>query len=78
MGNYYEWPLVHTEKTPQYFGFISSAAPAQLMFCFSGGIPITVTGENVDSVQEPVMVVVVKVEIAVSTYFQVNDFATSV
>ena len=39
---------------------------------FSGGISITVTGENVDSVKEPIMVVVVKVGVTVSIYYQVN------
>ena len=44
-----------------------------LFLNFSGGIPITVTGENVDSVQEPVMVVViVRVDVTVSSYDQVN------
>ena len=39
---------------------------------FSGGIPITVSGKNVDSVKEPIMVVVVKVGVTVSIYYQVN------
>ena len=45
---------------------------------FSGGISITVTGENVDSVKEPVMVVVVKVGVTVSIYYQVNTTISSI
>ena len=41
---------------------------------FSGGIPITIFGENVDSVKEPVMVVVVNADDAVSIYYQVPLF----
>lgn len=36
-----------------------------------GGIVITVTGENLDSVEEPVMVVTVMLDDAVNVYYQV-------
>ena len=37
----------------------------------SGGVPITVTGENVDSVAEPIMVVTVITNAELSVYYQV-------
>ena len=37
----------------------------------SGGVPITVTGENVDSVAEPIMVVTVITNTDLSIYYQV-------
>ena len=38
----------------------------------SGGVPITVTGENVDSVVEPIMVVTVITNTEQSVYYQVR------
>ena len=40
------------------------------MHIFSGGVPITVTGDNVDSVVEPIMVVTVITELSV--HYQVR------
>ena len=41
---------------------------------YSGGVPITVTGENVDSVAEPIMVVTVITNSEQSVYYQVHKF----
>ncbi len=39
---------------------------------FRGGIPLTVTGQNLDNVPEPIMVVIVVTDGKISNYYQVN------
>ena len=41
-------------------------------FVCSGGIPITLTRENVDSVAEPIMIVTVITNTELSVYYQVR------
>lgn len=45
----------------------------ETMFFNRGGIVITVTGENLDSVEEPVMVVTVMSDDVVNVYYQVKS-----
>ena len=53
---------------------ISYAGGNKRFVIFSGGIPITVTGRNMDSVGEPVMVVTVRTNSGTSVFYQVCPF----